>query len=87
MILAGLAGSWQVFKLIYGTLLYSGMCEIPWGQTILLTLQIVEVEAAACSLPLHMPSPDYVCMFTVLAAREILSFSPVRTQSLAAFRL
>lgn len=85
--LAGPAGSWQVFQLMYGTLLYSGMCEIPWGKNILLTLQVAEVEAAACPLPLHTPSPGYVCMlFILLAAQEILSFYAVRTQSLAAFR-
>lgn len=47
VMLAGQAGSWQIFKLMQGIVLYSDICEMPWGQNLPLTLQIAAVEAAA----------------------------------------
>jgi len=60
---------------------------MPWGQNLLLILQIAVVETAACPLSLHTPSAVPFCMlFAPLAAQVILSFSTVRIQSLVAFR-
>lgn len=67
--LAGQAGSWQVFKPMHGIFLYRDRCG----------MQIAMPETPAFA---HTCSPIPVCMlFTSVAAQEALSFNPVGTQS------